>query len=396
MRAIFLGCLLWIGLCCGAVAQGSGALAQVDAARSGVAVSRGWVTLTLGLSIPVPYRVYTLDNPRQLVVELSEVAWAGLPIDALQTQATPQVQVGTLAPGWSGMIVTLSDAYIVKTAQMQTATNAAGLVIEMKKSTVAEFERRSGVPEQAAAFQVAQRPTTAGPRAPVVVIDPGHGGPDSGAVREGVRESDLVLRIGGELRDALLREGVTVHMTREADVFVGLPERASVARRTGADAFISLHADALPQGYAEGATVYTLAEEASDSATALLAERMNRGEILTGVDLSGQDDQIATILLDLARRDTEPRSNSLATTLVEQLNASGARLNTRPRRAGDFAVLRSADVPSVLVEVGFLSSKKDRIELQSPEKRARIVQGLARGILGWIATDETERALSRQ
>jgi len=396
MRAVFAGFLIWIGVCSFASAQELSALARVDAERTHANDRRGMTQFQLGLSVPVPFRVYTLDTPKQLVIELSEVSWRGLPVEELLTERLTSVQAGTLAPGWSGMIINLEDPMEVASAQMRTTPGDVALVLRLRETTEEAFAEAAGIPETAAAQPVAAAAPTSDDDQPVVVLDPGHGGVDPGAERDGVNEADLMLLMARELREALRREGIEVHMTRDADVFVGLPARASLARQVGADAFISLHADALEEGYAEGATAHTLPEDAADSASALLAERVERDDILSGVDLRGQDDQIATVLLDLARQDTAPRSERLKLSIIDGLADAGARINTRPSREAHFAVLRSADVPSVLVEVGFLSSKRDRIELQSPEKRGRIITGLAQGIVGWLNVDETERALNRQ
>ncbi|MEM6479699.1 MAG: N-acetylmuramoyl-L-alanine amidase [Pseudomonadota bacterium] len=379
-------------------AQGLSALARVIGEETGLEQRRGRVTLTLGLSQGVPYRVYTLAEPNQLVIELSEVDWAGLPVEALKTRAAGPVRVGVLAPGWSGLVMDLDGPFeLAKSAMRLSEGGRASLEIALQRTSQSSFAAASGLPASSAAIlRDAPRPRE-DREALVVVIDPGHGGIDPGAERSGVQEAGLVLMMARELRDGLRRAGgFDVHLTRDEDVFVGLPERAAFARRLRADAFISLHADALPEGFAEGATIFTLSEDATDAASALLAERLNRADIIGGVDLGGQGDEVARILLDLVRRETAPRSKRLSLALMDGLEDSGARLNSNPQRAADFAVLRSADVPSVLVEVGFLSSDRDRIELQSPEKRSRIIDGLVRGLRNWAETDLADRALLRQ
>ena len=398
MRAVILT-IIWLwGLATGVVAQELTALARVVPEATRLEQSRGTVTLELGLSRGVPYRVYTLADPNQLVIELSEVNWAALAPSALETRDAGPVQVGTLAPGWSGFVMDLDGPFKLVESALVSEADGSVLSVELQRTSEEAFRAASGVPASSAAIlrapAVAKRDDGSDL---IVVIDPGHGGIDPGAERGGVKEADLTLLMARELRDGLRREGgFDVHLTRDADVFVSLPARAALARQLGAVAFVSLHADALDEGYAEGATVYTLSEVATDAASALLAERHNRTDILTGVDLGGQEDEIATILLDLMRRETTPRSARLATSIVDGLSDASARLNSNPQRAADFAVLRSADVPSILVEVGFLSSDKDRIELQSPEKRGRIIAGLVRGIKSWTETDKSERALNRQ
>jgi N-acetylmuramoyl-L-alanine amidase len=231
----------------------------------------------------------------------------------------------------------------------------------------------------------------------VVVLDPGHGGVDPGAERDGVSEKTLMLDVAKELRAVLKSRGdVEVVLTRESDVFVSLDRRVAVAHRAGADLFLSLHADALSQGGAQGAAVYVLSDEASDKATAHLAERHNRADVLAGMDLTASDDQVTRVLLDIARRETEPRSEALALALVAGMTNAGGPMNRRPLRQAGFAVLKSADIPSVLVEVGFLSSKRDLENLRDPAWRSGIVSGMAKAIFDWHAQDRQRQALVRQ
>jgi len=164
----------------------------------------------------------------------------------------------------------------------------------------------------------------------------------------------------------------------------------------GADLFISLHADALASGQANGAAVFTLSEEASDAASEALAERHNRTDLLAGVDLTGQDDQIARVLMDLARLDNAPRSEALARGIILGINTAVGHTYKRPIQSAGFSVLKAADIPSVLVEVGFLSSKDDLSKLTDPEWRGKMVQGIRDGILAWQLTDAAASELRRK
>lgn len=396
MRAVILALIMSFWAAYG-TAQDLTALARILPEETRLDQTRGSITLTLGLSQGVPYRVYTRADPPRLFLELSEVAWTGLPLDELTTREAGPPIAGTLAHGWSGFMLPLEDNFTLEEAELRRVDNGALLRVTVSRASDDAFRAASGRPASSVVLQRVAPSTSGDPDAFTVVIDPGHGGVDPGAERGGVVEADLMLVMARELRDALRRAtDFEVYLTREEDAFVSLPARAGLARQLRADAFVSLHADALEEGYAEGATIYTLAETATDAASALLAERHNRADIIAGVNLDGQDDEIARILLELARAETTPRSERLAVAFERALARGGARLNTNPRRAADFAVLRSADVPSVLVEVGFLSSEKDRIELQSPEKRGRIIQGLVEGLSRWAEQDAAERALLRQ
>ncbi len=236
-----------------------------------------------------------------------------------------------------------------------------------------------------------------GDRPIVVVLDPGHGGIDPGASRNGVDEAPLMLRFARELREVLLRTGrFDVVLTREADIFVPLERRQSIARAAGADVFISLHADALAEGQARGATVYTLSDTASDLASEKLAERHDRADLLAGLDLSAEDDRVAGILMDLARTETQPRSDALADYLVGALGAHVGPLYKRPRLSASFSVLKAPDIPSVLIELGFLSNPGDLENLLSEEWRARAATAIRDALLAWAVADAAEAALIRQ
>jgi N-acetylmuramoyl-L-alanine amidase len=205
-----------------------------------------------------------------------------------------------------------------------------------------------------------------------------------------------MLRFARELADVLRRAGMTVVMTREEDVFVPLETRISVARAAGADVFLSLHADALAEGEATGATVYLLAQEASDAASERLAERHDRADLLAGIDLSGHDDQVAGVLMDLARTETEPRAARLAESLKTAITGAGLRMHRRPIQGASFSVLKAADIPSLLLEVGFLSSDKDRERLSDPAWRRTMQEAILSALQSWAVADAEEARLLRQ
>ncbi|HSG36783.1 MAG TPA: N-acetylmuramoyl-L-alanine amidase, partial [Paracoccaceae bacterium] len=226
-----------------------------------------------------------------------------------------------------------------------------------------------------------------------VAIDPGHGGVDPGAERDGIVEAEVMLILARELAEAINRtEGMRAVLTRDGDTFVALEERMTQARLAGADVMISLHADALDEDETHGASVYTLDAEAQDAASARMAERHDRGDLVAGLDLKGHDDTVATVLMDLARQETAPMSDRLADGIVTALGEVGAELNSRPRRKAELAVLNAADFASVLVEVGFLSNADDRAALSVQPGRATIIRGLVLALQRW-AVDEAARAL---
>jgi N-acetylmuramoyl-L-alanine amidase len=396
---MFLG--LWTST---AAAQDLSALARVDPAKS--SVSDGWFGKTdirIGLSQGVPFRVFLLENPARLVVDFKEADWATLRPEMILPQAgrVAAVRFGAFRPGWSRLVADLSEPMVPVEIGMpvDAASGQALLEITLKTASPEEFTAQAGAPVDPAwpeALTKAPDAQPTGKKRFTVALDPGHGGIDPGAERGDVLEKDLMLAFARTLREVLLRNDVGVVMIRDEDVFVALETRVAIAHQARADIFISLHADSLRQGGAKGATVYTLSKEASDAATAHLAARHDRSDIIAGADLTGSDDQVAGILLDLARQETEPRSLALAKVLAAGMAHVGGPMNRRPLRKAGFSVLKSADIPSVLVEVGFLSSDRDLDNLRDPIWRNTMVNGIAQAILTWRDNDAARAPLVRQ
>lgn len=393
-RLFFLLPILWIALAAPAPGQQAlGARAVLTGDGISVIERRGRVLVEFDLSQPVPWRVFTLDDPWRVVLDFSEVDWAGTPQpDGIgEITRIDSVTFGRFRPGWSRLVLGLSRPMAVAQAEMETTPDGARLALRLTDTDPASFAETAGPPEDGL-FNDAEATVVVPPPDDtrlVVVLDPGHGGIDPGAEREGVRESDLMLTFARELAEALRRASteVEVVLTRGDDHFVPLEERLRIARHAGADVFVSLHADALAEGEARGAAVYTLAEEATDAASARLAERHDRADLLAGVDLSDTDDQVALLLMDMARTETAPRSDRLADALVKGIfEATGSTYKT-PRMQADFAVLKAPDIPSVLVELGFLSSDVDRERLIDPDWRAQAAEGMRAALLGWAAED---------
>lgn len=402
MRAILVALAMW-ALAVPTQAQDLSGLARVDV--SGSEIADGWFGATdfrLALSQGVPYRVFTLSDPARLVVDFREVDFSGIAPEALLPEPgrISALRFGVFKPGWSRLVLDLDVPMLPKEIAMPVdpSSGRAVLTIALKEVPADTFAERAGAPVDADwGVQAADQPPEVAEDDFVVVIDPGHGGIDPGAVRETTSEKELMLGIGLALRDALRRAGgIEVVLTRDRDTFVSLTGRVALAHQVGADAFVSLHADALSQGQARGATVYTLSDEASDAASAQLAAQHDRADILAGVDLSGTDDQVAAVLMDLARTETMPRTDTLAAALIDSMAAAGGPMNKRPRREAAFSVLKSADIPSVLVEVGFLSDQRDLANLRDPIWRAVMVEALATGILQWRDDDLAMQPLIRQ
>ena len=388
------------------VAQDLTALARFDPETSSVSDRWRGARIELSLSQGVPWRVFTLDEPYRLVADFREVDWGtttSLPVDGIDRIGS--VRLGQFQPGWSRMVVELKAPLGLEAAEMRLdeTTGRATLGLDLQLITQEEFAASIGVPDSpewwtvTAADVAKARMRQTGDRALTVVIDPGHGGIDPGAEHGSESEKNLMLALARELKEALLRSGqVNVILTRDDDSFVPLETRVAIARHAEADLFISLHADALGQGTAHGATVYTLSETASDEASAALAERHDRDDLLSGVDLKGQDDTIAGILMDLAWLENQPRSDAVANAIVLSMDQSGIELHKIPRRAAGFSVLKAPDIPSVLIEIGYLSSARDRERLTDPIWRAQAVSAIAGAIQSWVVTDAAAAELVRQ
>jgi len=221
-----------------------------------------------------------------------------------------------------------------------------------------------------------------------VVIDPGHGGIDTGTKGlDGQEEKDIVLAFALKLRDLLERSGkYRVSMTRKDDTFIPLTERVRIARQLKAALFISIHADSVPrsEGFAEGASVYTLSEHASDAEAGRLAETENRSDIIAGVDLSAEPDDVANILIDLAQRETKTFSLQFAQMVVGDIKRV-APLHLRPVKSAGFIVLKAPDVPSVLIELGYMSTRRDLKNLTSADWQAHTADAMAHAVDNFFA-----------
>ena len=397
--------LLWcFGVGTVVSAQDLSGLARIDADTSQLVDIRDGAEMTLALSQGVPYRVFILTEPNRLVVDFREVDWQALDIAEFdQSEIVTSLRAGTFRPGWSRMVAELAGPYGVETVDLKTddVTGRATLRLVLQETDADAFHTLAGAPydpqwDLPSPSQI-EAPKQRQSGVIRVMLDPGHGGIDPGAERGTVREKDLMLTFARELEESLLRAGgFDVTLTRTGDYFVSLERRIAMAHEAGADVYVSLHADSLADGGAHGATVYTLSEEASDVASAKLAERHDRDELLSGVDLSKADDEVTAVLLDLARQETAPRTTLLAKSLVTGMRNTGGPMNRRPLRQAAFSVLKAADIPSVLIEIGFLSSPRDLQNLQDEAWRVQMADGIRAGLQLWLREDSEMRVLVRK
>ncbi|MEE8272889.1 MAG: N-acetylmuramoyl-L-alanine amidase, partial [Alphaproteobacteria bacterium] len=357
--------------------------------------------LVLEMTAAPNYRVFTLDNPHRMVIDFPAMDW--------RADGDPDAAVGLIArlrhgiqDGGSTRVVlelkgparvvdtfflpavgSMPYRFVLDLAPVEPARTVVG------DNAPAGGERAMPVAGlHAAALQVPLPPRRPSRRLDrrIVAIDAGHGGIDPGAIgATGLREKDLTLGLARDIGERLEATGrYRVFLTRDSDVYLRLSERVRRAREAGADLFISLHADTIENSAVRGMSVYTLSSVASDREAALLAARENRADALAGVALDPTDDITASILIDLAQRQTQNESNSMAEIIVATARGEMRLLNTPHRQAG-FAVLKAPDVPSVLVELGYLSNRQEERNLRSPDHLRRVADGLAEAIDGYFA-----------
>ncbi|MGC5777268.1 N-acetylmuramoyl-L-alanine amidase [Methylobacterium sp. NFXW15] len=346
--------------------------------------------LTLTLSKAVEARAFIMERPDRVVIDLPEVNFQ-LDSDSGRRRdgVVQSFRYGLFAPGRSRIVIDLASPATV--GRIDTVTRprdgAVLMTIPLQRVDRDSFRKAAASSDpRPAPAQVAKTANT-DPR-PLIVIDAGHGGTDPGAIAStGVFEKDIVFGFAQDLAEKLNAAGrYRVQMTRDRDVFVPLNERVRIAREAKADLFISIHADSISSApQVRGATIYTGSEKATDAESAKLAERENRADAAAGAEAAEATPDIADILQELTLRETRGFSSSFARNLMGQL-APVMEMSTKPHREARFVVLRSPDVPSVLVELGYLSSKRDLEKLQDPDWRAGVTGSMAKAIEQFFAT----------
>ncbi|MEY9884833.1 N-acetylmuramoyl-L-alanine amidase [Bradyrhizobium sp. USDA 329] len=357
----------------------------------------------LDLDRTVTFRTATLADPFRVVVDVPQVNFQ-LPAGTGSggRGLIKAFRYGLVMPGGSRIVFDLTgpakiaNSYVVEAANGQPAR----LVLELEEIERAAFvaslppenrpELRPAIAEAPPATVPAKATADAAQHKaddrPVVVIDPGHGGIDNGTQSGGESEKNLVLAFGLALRDKLEKGGkYRVVMTRDDDTFIPLNDRTKIARNHKAALFVSIHADALPraEGDAQGATIYTLSDKASDAEAQRLADAENRADAIAGFNLAEEPNDVADILIDLTQRETRTFSNRFARLLMGEMKAT-VRMHKHPLKSAGFRVLKAPDVPSVLVEIGYVSNKGDLEHLVSEGWRSRAVGSMAQAIDGFL------------
>ena len=348
----------------------------------------------MDLSRKIDLAAFTLADPYRVVVDIPQVTFQ-LPTNAGSNGRglIKAFRFGLMMEGGSRLVFDLAKPARVDKAFVVDAADGAParLVLDLVATDRDSFMRKVALDTSAVR---AVAPAKPGPQAdsgdprPLVVLDPGHGGIDTGTrAPSGELEKDIVLDFAQRLRGRIEKSGkYRVLMTRTDDTYVPLAERVRIARNAGASLFVSIHADSLPhkEGDAQGATIYTLSETASDPQAAQLADQENRSDVIAGVDLKTEPDDVAGILIDLAQRETKTFSVQFAHNLAGEMKEA-TRLHKDPVKSAGFRVLRAPDVPSVLVELGYVSNKQDLESLLSDSWRDRTATSIAQAVDGFFS-----------
>lgn len=359
----------------------------------------------LDLDRRIEFRAFPLADPYRVVIDIPQVNFQL----ASGTGSTGRGLVkafryGLVMPGGSRIVFDLTGPAKIASAYVLDAANGQPprLVLDFEEVDRTSFVQSLGSdnraepkPASSEASTVTVPPVTTAalppvsvtdPR-PLIVIDPGHGGIDNGTQSGGATEKSLVLDFGLALRDRIEKSGkYRVVMTRTDDTFIPLNDRVKLARAQSAALFVSIHADALPrrEGDAQGATIYTLSDKASDAEAERLADTENKADAIGGVNLGDEPTEVADILIDLAQRETKTFSNRFARLLMTEMKSS-VRMHKNPLKSAGFRVLKAPDVPSVLVELGYVSNKGDLEHLVSESWRNKTVAAMVEAIDGYFA-----------
>jgi N-acetylmuramoyl-L-alanine amidase len=339
--------------------------------------------LTIDLSRRIDMRAFTLAEPYRVVIETPQVNFRLPPSAGDQALGVIKAfRYGLVMSGGSRIVIDLAGPVRVTKAVVRDAAEGqpAQMVVDLAAVDRETFLRAAAIDNHLPRPRPAvSREERAGDARPVVVIDPGHGGIDPGTrAPSGELEKNLTLEFATVLRNKLEATGkYRVMMTRSDDRFIELSERMQIARQQRAQLLISIHCDALARGdgEAQGATVYTLSDQASDAEAQHLADAENRADAIGGVDLADEPNEIADILIDLAQRETKAFSANFARNVVKDMSAT-AHMHKHPLKSAGFRVLKAPDVPSVLIELGYVSSARDLKQLVSETWRSRTADAI--------------------
>lgn len=368
--------------------------AQISSVRVGQGV--GNVRIVMDADSQFDYKVFLLNEPRRLVVDTKNIDVSPKIEKAIDANGfVAATRLGAAGVGGVRIVFDLLKPVTVKKVFMLPPQSKFSwrFVVDLELSTEREFAKHvgndhavstdayeQGTPPIKMASGKASAPVKRSNKK-IIVLDPGHGGVDPGAIGvSGVYEKNITLAMARELKAELDKSGkYTVYLTRNRDVFIPLRDRVKISRRHDADLFLSIHADSAANKRATGLSVYTLSEKASDKEAAALAEKENKADIVAGLNFAEHSKEVSDVLLNLAQRETLNRSSEFATFMVQEMRKSTHTLDNTHRFAG-FAVLKAPDVPSVLMELGYLSNRTEEKLLQQKSYRKKLAASAVRAI----------------
>lgn len=350
------------------------------------------VTRTVGI------RAFTLADPYRVVIDIPQTVFQ-LPAKSGETGRglIKAYRYGLVMAGGSRIVIDVAKPVRIEKAVVLESRDGqpARLILDLSATDREAFLRHLALDRTALRASEANKVPVpqakpSGDVRPLIVIDPGHGGPDTGTKAGGgeIMEKNVVLDFAIALREQLEKSGrYRVVLTRTDDTFIPLAERVKFARSRQAQLFISIHADALPksEGDVQGATVYTLSETASDAEAAKLAEDENRSDVIAGIDLGKEPDDVADILFDLAHRETKTFSHAFARVLIGEMKST-MRLHKKPLKSAGFVVLKAPDVPSVLVELGYMTNRSDLKLLTTDSWRTKAAASMTQAVEQFFRT----------
>ena len=349
---------------------------------------------------PISYKYFLLANPYRLVLDMLEVDFELHPVSGVLTGGVLGYRFGLLKPGISRVVIDLSKPLLVDKHFIikPGAKPQSRLVIDLIPTTRSKFlahvrksrnQKTIGVLKLKSEEQKHQTnqgfknkfPQKKISKSKIIVLDPGHGGVDPGAIGiKGTYEKKIVLMAAKSIKKILGKSGrYNVILTRKSDRFIPLRKRVAIARRAKADLFISLHADSIKNGAVRGATVYTLSENASDREAAQLAERENKSDLIVGIDLDAESQEVTDILIDLVQRETMNQSAVFADAIVQEITKK-IKTHRRPHKFAGFAVLKALDIPSILLEMGYLSNIEDETLLNTDAFQKKLGRAVLLGL----------------
>ena len=356
----------------------------------------GGIEINLQLSQGVPYKIWMDRDPLSLIIDFNVLNFNGIDLEKInQSKNIKSIEIKELDTEWSRLSFHLADYWAIENTEMSISPqdNSASLSIFLKSISEGIFSLTDKPNKDFSSNKISAIENNDF----VVVLDPGHGGRDPGAEAGGYRESSLMLELAEAVKESLIRNtDFKVVLTRTEDKFLSLEDRITIASQSDANLFISLHADAVIEGEASGTTVYLLSDKATDKMSAQLASRHDRSEILRGVDLSGLDSQVASVLLDMARQETKPRSEAVASFILKVFKEKITELSSQPLRYAAFSVLKSPDIPSILIEAGFMSTSSDLQNLTTKKWRREFADSLTEAISRWHVRDKENKVLLRE